>query len=188
MTYSIISRNDAVALLKDNLKNENLLKHCLASEVVLQALANDKGADSELWSRTALLHDLDYELTVDNPENHGLVSAEMLKGSLPENALHAIKAHNYEHTGVKRLTDFDYLLSAGESITGLIVAVALVYPDRKIEKVKVKSITKRMKMAAFARSVSRENIRECESAGYALHDFTQIALNAMKEIAPALGL
>ncbi len=188
MINSILSRNDALALLKKNLQNENLIKHCLASEAVLRALAHDRGEDEELWALTGLLHDLDYELTVDNPESHGLRSAEMLKDLLPDKALYAIKAHNYEYTGVKRISDFDHLLSAGESITGLIVAVALVYPDRKIEKVKVKSITKRMKMAAFARSVSRENIRECESAGYELSEFTQISLDAMKEIAADLGL
>jgi len=188
LTNSLTSRSDALSLLRDNLKNENLIKHCLASEAVLRALACDRGEDAELWARTGLLHDLDYELTADTPETHGLKSAEMLTGILPDSALYAIKSHNFEHTGVERKSDLDLLLSAGESITGLIVAVALVYPDRKIGNVKVKSITKRMKMAAFARSVSRENIRECEKAGYELRDFIQIALDAMKIINEDLGL
>ncbi len=185
---SLISRDSAFELLQNNLSNRNLVRHCLASEAVMRGLAQDRGEDQDLWGITGLLHDLDYDKTVDNHAEHGLVSALMLEGLLPPESITAIKSHNYENNGVKRTSDLDYLLAAGESITGLITAVALVYPDRKLQPVKLKSVLKRMNMSAFARSVPRQTIRECSKAGYELNIFAGISLEAMKKIAPEIGL
>jgi len=96
--------------------------------------------------------------------------------------------HNEMATGKERTTEFQHALAAGETITGLITATALVYPDKKIAPVKVKSITKRMKQKAFAASVKRENIMECEKIGIPLNEFAELALNAMKKIDDVLGL
>ncbi|MDP3098500.1 MAG: hydrolase, partial [Syntrophales bacterium] len=96
--------------------------------------------------------------------------------------------HNESDCGVARSTEFQHALAAGETVTGLVVATALVYPDRKIANVKVKSITKRMKEKAFAASVNRETIRECEKIGLSLDEFVGIALAAMQGIAGRLGL
>lgn len=184
----MIDREDALELLEENLQNENLVKHCLASEAVMRKLAGDKGRDPQVWGLTGLLHDLDYSLTSEDPSRHGIAAAEMLEGQLPEESLRAIKAHNQEYTGVERESDLEHLLAAAESLTGLIVAVALVYPGKKLAPVKVKSVTKRMRMTAFARSVPRETIRECEKAGYEIREFAELALEAMKEISDDLGL
>ena len=184
----MISRSDAFALLKENISNINLVRHCLATEAVMRGLAEDKGENPELWGITGLLHDLDYAATADDPARHGLVSASMLEESLPEESLNAIRSHHAEHTGAERSSDLDWLLSAGESITGLIVAVALVYPGKKLEPVKLKSVLKRMNVSGFARSVSRERIRDCSNAGYELKDFASIALDSMKAISEDLGL
>ena len=184
----LINRTDALNLLNNNLGNVNLIRHCLASEAVLRAVAEDRGDDPDLWGITGLLHDIDYELTSDDPEKHGMIAAEILADYLPFESIHAIQSHNAEHTGIERESDFDYLLAAGESITGLIVAVALVYPDRKLASVKPKSVLKRMSMSAFARSVPRDTIRECSKAGYDLDIFVSLALDAMKGIAEDIGL
>jgi putative nucleotidyltransferase with HDIG domain len=184
----LIDRAEALEMLEKNLGNINLIRHCLASEAVLRALAENRGEDPDLWGITGLLHDIDYELTSDVPETHGMVAAEILADYLPYESIHAIQSHNAENTGVERSSDFDYLLAAGESITGLVVAVALVYPDKKLASVKPKSILKRMNMSAFARSVPRDTIRECSKAGYDLDVFTALALNAMKAIAEDIGL
>ncbi len=184
----MITRDRAFNLLEDNLKNRNLIRHCLASEAVMRTLARDRGEDIDLWGITGLLHDLDYEKTVDDHARHALVTASMLDGELPEEAIHAIKSHNFENNGIERASDFDYLLAAGESITGLIVAVALVYPDRKLQPVKLKSVLKRMNMTAFARSVPRDTIRDCSKAGYELDEFVRLSLEAMKGIASDIGL
>jgi len=188
MTDIGITREDALELLRSRLKSEVLVKHCLATEAIMRDLAEKKGGDPEVWGIAGLLHDLDYERTADDPSRHGLASAEMLEGSLPESALQAIRSHNAELNGTERVSDLDWLLSAGESITGLIVAVALVYPGRKLEPVKLKSVLKRMNVSGFARSVSRERIRECSEAGYELRDFASISLESMKGIAAELGL
>ena len=185
---TLISREKALELLEENLGNRNLIRHCLAAEAVMRKLAEDREEDIDLWGITGLLHDLDYEKTVDDPARHALVTASMLDGELPEEAIHAIKSHNSENNGVERSSDFDYLLAAGESITGLIVAVALVYPDKKIQPVKLKSVLKRMNMTAFARSVPRETIRDCSKAGYELDEFVRLSLEAMKGIASEIGL
>lgn len=185
---SLISRKEALELLEENLSNRNLIRHCLASEAVMRRLAEDRGEDQDIWGITGLLHDLDYEKTADDPSKHGLVTAEMLEGQLPEESINAIKAHNYENNGVERVSNLDYLLAAGESITGLIVAVALVYPDKNLQPVKLKSVTKRMRMAAFARSVPRKTIRDCSVAGYELDEFVRLCLEAMKGIASDIGL
>lgn len=183
-----ISRDEAFKLLKSNLNNTNLIRHCLAAEAVMRKLAEDRGEDVDIWGITGLLHDLDYESTFENPAEHALQSARMLEGLLPEESLHAIMSHNAENNGVSRESDMDHLLAAGESITGLIVAVALVYPDRKLQPVKEKSVRKRMNMSAFARSVPRDTIRGCSKAGYELADFIGLSLDAMKDIAADIGL
>ena len=90
--------------------------------------------------------------------------------------------------GLKRETEFEHALAAGETITGLIVATAMVYPDKKLASVKPKSIVKRMKEKAFAASVNRDNIRECEMIGVPLNEFVEISLSAMQEISDRLGL
>ncbi len=136
-----------------------------------------------------MLHDIDTEITNADPKKHALVAEELLRDEgIEEDILDAIKMHNEEATGLERTTEFQHALSAGETITGLIYAVALVYPDKKIKDVKPKSVTKRMKQSAFAAAVSRENIMECEKIGLPLNDFAEIALNAMKEIAEKIGL
>ncbi|MBD3369312.1 HDIG domain-containing protein [Candidatus Fermentibacteria bacterium] len=188
MTGSGISREKAVELLEDKVPTVNLRKHCLATEAIMRALARRLGEDEELWGITGLLHDLDYETTSDRPDRHGLAAAEMLRDRLPEESLHAIKAHNAEHTGVERSSKLDHLLAASESLTGLIVATALVYPGKKLEPVKVRSITKRMGKSGFARSVNRDNIRECVEGGFDLQEFVGISLDAMKGISEQLGL
>lgn len=183
----MISRDEAFELLKENTPEENLIQHALESEAVLGALAEKLGQDVELWSITGLLHDLDYSQTADSPEKHGLISAEMLAGKLPEEAVQAIKAHNGEMTGTQPESDFDYALRCGETITGLIHANALIRPE-KMSGMKPKSLKKKMKAKAFAASVNRDIIKECEKIGLELNDFFAISIEAIEKIAPEVGL
>ena len=184
-----MNRNEAESLLKKYVKSEKMLYHCYASEAVMRALALKLGRDEEKWGLAGLLHDIDTEITHADPKKHALVAEELLRDEgIDEDILDAIKMHNEEATGLDRTTEFQHALAAGETITGLIYATALVYPDKKIMDVKPKSVTKRMKQSAFAAAVSRENIMECEKIGLPLNDFAEIALNAMKEIAEKIGL
>lgn len=184
----MISREIAVKLLDEYIQNPNMKKHCLASEAVMKALALRLGRDAAEWGLAGLLHDIDVEVTAGDPMKHGPHAAVMLDGLLSPEAIDAIVMHNEMATGKERFTEFQHALAAGETITGLIMATALVYPDKKLASVKTKSITKRMKEKAFAASVKRENILECEQIGIPLNDFAELALSAMQQISDELGM
>jgi len=184
----MISREEALQLLEKNVKSENMLKHCYASEAVLRAIARRLGQNENEWGIAGLLHDVDVEITHADPYKHGPYAENLLKGKVTEEMLDAIVMHNEVATGKERTTTFQHALAAGETITGLITATTLVYPDKKIASVKTKSVTKRMKQKAFAASVKRENILECEEIGIPLPEFAEISINAMREISDLLGL
>jgi putative nucleotidyltransferase with HDIG domain len=183
-----VSREESLNLLNEHVKNDRMIAHCIASEAVMKAIAAKLGEDQCKWGTAGLLHDIDVEITNADMKLHGLKAAEILeeKNYDPE-IIDAIKMHNEEATGIPRSTTFQHALAAGETITGLIFATALVYPDKKLSSVKSKSITKRMKEKAFAASVKRENIIECEKIGIPLDEFAAISLAAMQEISGELG-
>ena len=183
-----VPREESLRLLNDYVKNDKMIAHCIASEAVMKALAAKLGEDQCKWGTAGLLHDVDVEITNADMKIHGLKAVEILesKNYDPE-IIDAIKMHNEEATGIPRSTKFQHALAAGETITGMIFATALVYPDKKLSSVKPKSITKRMKEKAFAASVRRENILECEKIGISLDEFAVISLSAMQEISGELG-
>ena len=185
----MISREQALNLLNQHIKTENLRRHCLATEAIMRKLAQRLGKDEELWGLTGLLHDLDLEITRDDQSQHALIAADLLaKESFPPEAIQAIRAHNGEVLGIPRQSDFDHALACAETITGLVVATAMVQPDKKIASVKPKSVKKRMKEKRFAANVNREIIRECEQIGIPLEEFISLSLEAMQEISTDLGL
>ena len=183
------SREEAVALLERHVKNPNLIRHCLATEAVMTSLADRLGGDREAWSLAGLLHDLDVEITQGDLSVHGLETVRILEenGVDPE-VVEAVRLHNEVSAGRRRSTVFEHALAAGETLTGLIVATTLVYPDKKLASVKPRSIVKRMKEKAFAASVDRDIIRECEQVGIPVPEFAEIGLRAMQSISDALGL
>jgi len=184
----MISRENAYKLLNQHIQNANMIKHCIASEAVLRSIALKLNQDSEEWALAGLLHDIDVEITAGDPMKHGPYAAGMLEGLLTSDAVDAIVMHNEIAAGKNRTMVFQHALAAGETITGLIMATALVYPDKKLASVKTKSITKRMKEKAFAASVNRDTILECEIIGIPIHDFAELALVAMQGISEDLGL
>ena len=120
---------------------------------------------------------------------HGVEAARILaKKGFSDDIVEAVQLHNEKAAKRPRTETLHYALAAGEQITGLITATALVYPDKKLSSVKVKSITKRMKEKAFAASVNRDIILECEKIGIPLNEFAEIGLTAMKNISDDLGL
>jgi len=184
-----MTRDEAEDLLKKHVKNERMLDHSYASEAVLRALARRLGRDEERWGLAGLLHDIDIEAVGGDLSRHGIEAERILaEAGLDPEIASTVKMHNERVCGSTRCTEFQHALAAGETITGLIVATAFVYPDRKIASVKVKSITKRMKEKAFAASVNRDTIRECEALGLSLDEFVEISLGAMRGVADRLGL
>jgi uncharacterized protein len=184
-----MKREESIALLHEHIQNPNLRKHCYASEAVMRALAGRLGADVDKWALAGLLHDLDVEMVNADPKIHGLETARLLEGrGIDPEIIEAIVLHNEHATDKQRTSAFHHALAAGETITGLITATTLVYPDKKLASVKPKSIKKRMKEKAFAASVSREHIMECELAGVPLDEFIQLSLAAMCSISDELGM
>jgi putative nucleotidyltransferase with HDIG domain len=184
-----MTREDAVELLTHYIKNDRMLSHSYATEAVMRALARRLEHNEEKWGIAGLLHDLDLELVNSDLSKHTRETEKILreKGVDPE-IIDAIKMHNEDAWGAKRSSLFHHALAAGETITGMIVATALVYPDKKLSSVKAKSVTKRMKEKLFAASVNRDTIMECERLGLSLDEFAEICLQAMKEISVRLGL
>ena len=183
-----ISRDHALSRLRLFVTNEKTIVHSLAAEAVMRALANRLGEDEELWGITGLLHDIDMEFTNGDPKLHALKAGELLADlDLDEEMLVAIRLHNDEATGLPRTTLLQHALAAGETITGLIYATTLVYPDKKIASVKYKSVRKRMKEKAFAANVNRDHILECEEIGIPLDEFIQISVDAMRRISDDLA-
>lgn len=184
-----IHRNLAIAELRKHIQNPKTIVHCLAAEAVMRALARRLEEDEEKWGLTGLLHDIDMEVTNGDPKVHALKAEGLLADlNLDAEMLDAIRMHNDEATGLPRTTLLQHALASGETITGLIYATALVYPDKKIASVKYKSVRKRMKAKAFAASVNRDHILECEKIGIPLDEFIQISVDAMKEVASDIGL
>ncbi len=183
-----MDRQTALALVTGRIPNENLVNHCVATEIIMEALARHFGmdeADVARWAMAGLLHDLDYAETADDFERHGALTAELLAGDLDAEQLHAILAHADK---APRESLMDRALYAGDPATGFIVAAALVRPDRSLAAVEVRSLLKRWKEKAFARGASREQMAACEEMGLTREEFLGIALVAMQARAAEIGL
>jgi len=184
-----MDREKAFNLLKENLKNQNLIKHSLAVEAGMRALAKFFGEDEEKWALAGLLHDIDYEKTKGDPKLHSKLGAEMLQNmGFEEDICQAVLTHNEAH-GILPKTKMAKALYCLDPLTGLIVASALVLPSKKLKDLKVKNVLNRFKEKRFAAGANREIIRKCEDfLGISLEKFVEIVLGAMQEISDQLGL
>lgn len=182
-----MTREEALALVKEKVHDSNLINHMLATAAIMEGLARRFGEDAEKWYLTGLLHDIDYEVTKDDPERHSIVGAQWLEElGLDPDLVHAVKAHG--HHDIPRVSLLDKALYATDPLSGLIIATAYMMPSRTLAEVQVKSVKKKFKDKAFARGVNREQIRTCEEFGISLDEFIEIALKALQGIAPDLGL
>lgn len=196
-----MTRKTAYEILTKHLTNPNLLKHCLAAEATMRALAPKFNGDVEQWGITGLLHDADYDKSKGHPERHGLLLFELEPNSIPSVIEHAIKAHNFEETGIAPESPMDWAIYCCDQLTGLIVAATLIHParnadasvaggpDKKLASVDVDFVLNRMKKKDFAKGAKREPIYLCEEKlGIPLRDFVGITLKAMQGIHKELGL
>lgn len=183
-----MTRDEAIALLKSHVSNRNLIKHMLAVEAVMDRLAEKFGEDENDWRLAGLLHDIDYDKTASDPAAHSIVAAEILREQgLPEHIIYAVKVHNHYH-GLPRKSLLDKALYAVDPLTGLIVAAALIHPDKKLASIDRDFVLNRYKEKSFARGADREVIASCQSFGMSLEEFVELGLSAMQEIADDLGL
>jgi putative nucleotidyltransferase with HDIG domain len=181
------SREEALALMHEHVQSESLRRHMYSVEAACRAYARRFGEDEALFGITGLLHDFDYERF---PDEHPLPGAEILRGrGYPDEVVHAILAHYAPRTGVQPETLLDRTLYACDEITGLVTAAALVRPTKSVMDMEAKSVLKKMKDKAFAAGVDREEVRRAaELLGVELADHAAFMIEAMRGIAPELGL
>lgn len=195
-----MTRTKAYELMTQMLKNKNLQRHGLAVEAIMRSLChylkvkNPKLSATEFndeeWGIVGLLHDADYELVEKDPKKHTLVTEERLRkiGGVSERMIQAIKAH---HQGIKQTRDnlLESSVYAADDLSGLITAVALVKPDKKISSVTVESVMKKFSQKSFATGAKRDQILSCEKElSIPLQEFVSMALVAMQAIGSELGL
>jgi len=183
-----MTREEALGSVRASVENANLVKHMLATEVVMRALARRLGEDEEAWGLTGLLHDIDVELTDGEMTQHSMLGSDLARElGASEEMVHAILAHNQGH-GIALETRLDKALFCADPLTGLITAAALVRPNKKLAGVEARSVQKRFKEKSFAAGADRGQIAGCLELGIELDEFLQIGLSAMKGIAKDLGL
>ena len=183
-----MDRDEALKAIREKVKNENLIRHMLATEAIMRALAKRFGGDEEEWAMAGLLHDIDVELVNNDMQTHSKVGADLARQLGASEAIaRAILTHNEAH-GIPTSSNMDKALFCADPITGLITAAALVRPEKKLAFVEAKSVRKRFKEKSFAAGANRENIATCNSLGIELDEFIDLALKAMQGIAPDLGL
>lgn len=198
-----MTRDAAYQLMTQMLQSKNLQKHGLAVEAIMKALCQylkkrlaSQGLtleaeefNEEEWAIVGLLHDADYELVGKDPARHTLVTAEKLRShNVSDRIVNGIKAH---HEGIKASRDnlMEKSVYAADELAGLITAVALVRPDKKLSSVTVESVLKKFPQKSFAAGAKREQILACEKElKIPLEEFVEIALKAMQEISNQLGL
>jgi putative nucleotidyltransferase with HDIG domain len=183
-----VTRKEALDSIRVNIENENTIKHMLATEAIMRALARRFGEDEEEWGLTGLLHDIDMELTEGDMNTHSRLGADLTRELGASEAMaHAILCHNQTH-GIPLETKLDKALFCTDPLTGLIIAAALVRPDKKLAGVEARSVRKRFREKSFAAGANREQISQCTEIGLELDEFIELGLGAMKGIAKDLGL
>ena len=187
-----MKKQEALKIVDELVQSPNIKKHCLAAAVAMEGLYDslkEKGEDignRDDWEVVGLLHDADYEVTNKDLDKHTQVIVDKIKEQVSQDVIDAIRGHAGK---AERKTLMAKAIFAADELTGLIVAAALVRPDKKLAGLETDSILKRMKEPAFARAVSREDIKSCETElNIPLADFVEIVLNSMKGISKELGL
>jgi putative nucleotidyltransferase with HDIG domain len=183
-----MDRSAAWCLLTEFTQSESLRKHALAVEACMRAYARRFGGDEETWGVVGLIHDFDYE-KYPSLEDHPYRGNEILKErGCPDDVRRAIMSHA-EYTGVTRESPMEKALFACDELAGFITATALIKPNKSLAEVDAKSVRKRMKDKAFARSVSRDDIINGAAAlGVNLDEHITFCIEAMKSVAGELGL
>jgi len=181
------NREEILDSIQGNVQDKNMIRHMLATEAIMQALARKLGEDEEEWGITGLIHDIDMELVEGDMSSHSKLGADIARElGANETMVHAILCHNEAH-GVPRETKLDKALFCADPLSGLITAAALVRPD-KLSGLTTKSVMKRFHEKSFAAGVNREQVAQCQEIGLELEEFIGLGTEAMKGIASELRL
>jgi putative nucleotidyltransferase with HDIG domain len=182
-----LNRDEVLDSIHGNVQDKNMIRHMLATEAIMRAMARKLGEDEDEWGLTGLIHDIDMELVEGDMNSHSRLSADIAQelGAGPD-MTHAILCHNEAH-GVPRESTLDKALYCADPLSGLITAAALVRPD-KLTGLTTKSVMKRFREKSFAAGVNREQVALCREIGLDLEEFIGLAIEAMQSIASELEL
>jgi putative nucleotidyltransferase with HDIG domain len=182
-----MNRKEILDSIQANVQDKNMVKHMLATEAIMRALAKKLGEGEQEWGLTGLLHDIDIELVEGDMNSHSKLGADIARElGASEKMAHAILCHNEAH-GIPRETKLDKALFCADPLSGLITAAALVRPD-KLSGLTAKSVMKRFREKRFAAGVNREQVLSCQEIGLELEEFITLSIEAMKGIASELEL
>jgi putative nucleotidyltransferase with HDIG domain len=183
-----MTRDEALAIVHEYVKNDNLIKHMLSVEAAMVFYAEKSSEEVEKWAVTGLLHDFDWEIH-PTLEGHPMAGEPILRQrGVPEDIIRAVMSHA-DHSGVPRLTNMEKALYACDEVTGLITAVALVRPSRSLLDLEPSSVKKKWKDKAFAAGANRDEIQKAAGEfGIELWEHVGNVITAMRRIAPELGL
>ena len=181
------NREEVLGSIDANVQDKNMIKHMLATEAIMRALASKLGENKEEWGITGLIHDIDVELVEGDMSSHSKLGADIAKElGANEAMIRAVLCHNEAH-GVPRETKLDKALFCADPLSGLITAAALVRPD-KLSGLTTKSAMKRFREKSFAAGVKREQVAQCQEIGLELEEFISLGIEAMQGIASELEL
>lgn len=183
-----MNREGALTLLKEHLKNDGLVKHCIAVGAIMKGLAENLKENPDEWELAGILHDIDLEKCEKDYSNHGLLSAIIVEGKVSDKVKNAIKCHAFDLNKTTPAENIDFALIAADAISGLIVANALMQPNKKLSEVTVESIAKKYGKKDFAKNCNREHMKYCEKLGIEINKFFEIALKAEQRVSNELGL
>jgi predicted hydrolase (HD superfamily) len=181
----MMDREQALEIVNRYIKNPQMVKHMLATEAVMRALARRFGEDEDRWGLAGLLHDADAEIALSKEQ--GLVVPKLTQDGLDEESAAAIASHN-PFTGIKPKGRMAWALYAADPLTGLIVASVLVLPDKKLASLTSQSVLKRFTEGRFAKGANREQIAASSELGVTLEEFIEMGLAAMRSVAGDIGL
>lgn len=181
-----MEREEALELVKKHLKNINLIKHSLAVEACMKAMASRLNKDVEKWGLAGILHDLDYEITEKSPELHTTETVKILKEiGIEPDIINTIQAHAGK---VPCQSEMEWAIFSIDPLTGLVIAATLMHPSKKLKEVDLGFVKRRYKEKSFARGARREDIEQIKNIGMDLDEFISICLEAMQGIDKELGL
>ena len=185
------TREEALALLRKHNKDDSHIKHAFAVEGTMRHFARKMGGDEELWGVVGILHDIDWEKTMDDPARHCNLAPELLReAGLDEELIHAVQSHGWSIcTDVTPGNDMEKVLFAIDELTGLIITAGLVRPSKSLSDLELKSVKKKWKDKAFAKGVNREIIQKgAELMGMPLDEVIENVILALRPIEKEIGL
>lgn len=184
----MISKREALNLIKRYIKKEENIKASLAAEAIMRRLARLAGEDEDLWGLTGLLHNIDYEYTTDEPQKRGLVAMQILDGLLPEEGVNAIKANNYINTDYLPETRLDKALISTEAVVCLIMETIKTIPTKRILDIDINLLIENYKDSYFALGCNKNKIKLCVHNNMSVEEFLDFSLKVLQEYSQIIGL